>query len=249
MFLRPEVTIESIRELGRLTGFELQEESPQLLGILESRDVIQSEHPEELERNGFQGAVEFEQSPGIQPVCLLLQAMEEYAASVLEPDLIPLPVGVDTAVHGQRIYESLQYTRLSERIFEDDFMLEVRGLEPLLTSIQHPTLIAFVHVPIPGDRRNHLERENGGQGYHFHYATKHQGRTNVIMTYHPTAPCPLGKPASLYWEHHNQNKLPHVDPSSFGSSRKQRIYSATQPSLAKLGKHAFLTPSRRASIL
>ena len=93
MFLYPRFTVESVLELGDLIDFAAEEGNRTLLDLLRSPDQIQSRNSDELIEHGYEACIELEQAPGLQPVCVLLQAMEQHALSRFDPaDGASIPV-------------------------------------------------------------------------------------------------------------------------------------------------------------
>lgn len=199
--------------------------------------LAEQEYPDSCDgalvrRSEFVGARERD---FVGPIASRLGAIEEALVDSYE----------STEVHssdvGGIVFRRLLYPGLKGLVHGLDFVLELRKRGDLL--LRYERIFALL---VAVGRREGLDRENHGMGYHFHYLPKRgKGRTNVLLTFDPDEKSP---PDSLYWENHGDGAKVTV-PASWGLSRIRAVYDAAAPSLVRPGKSAFRRPSGAAQVL
>lgn len=118
---------------------------------------------------------------------------------------------------------------------------------PIVQSVQPITVLRFVTIRVEG-LKDHLERDGGQWGYHYHYCIKGKGRSDTMLCFGDFGEGQ--KKARLFHEKHNDGKAKgYARPDGWGKNKRISIYDACSPDLDPWPIEAFKRPSRGARLV
>lgn len=121
--------------------------------------------------------------------------------------------------------------------------LERREVIPLVSDLPRSVSLFLVSVPTT---RDYVEREihNEQWGYHYHYLDAKKRRSDTLLTFDAASP-PNTQP-KLCWEPHAEAHTISARPETWGSKKRESVYSVCFPDTTKWPLSVFKRPAANA---